>query len=533
MKYIALSLLILSGCSFKKNPLSDQDLEGHEELYSEPTTPKEIELPPNVKRLVIAATNDMEAEYSSQSFKVKDEQQGKVPSIEIGGEDIISKYFNILRDQYKNVVLLDSGDLFSGNSSLKEVQKFYASQNYDAITLGLGDFNLKLPAKMNSYTDFFKTFTQSSKTPLVISNLYELKSARHVEWKGSSPYLLKDVNGIKVGIIGLIPDDIANLTPVDNRIALFVENMLQSTLRQARLLKSLGANLIVVMTHQGLSCGREVAQERKLPLDKVNFDPKKEGVCDLSSPLGSYLERLPPNLVDVVIGGRNHEKVANYVQGTLVLSSFGKGKSFSYAEFFVNTKENTVLKDMTVVHQPVMFCHEFFKETSDCYFKDPSVDHEERIPATFLGKEIIINKNKIKTSRKVLPAIDFGKALSELKADIAYTAPSSRSSQLVALKLQGKLLIKILEEDFNGNFQDNWFPSPFHLEKEYLRITLQGEVVDAQKIYTVLADLEGIQSLHNLKKHLLNSKTKALVNQSWSSFPIADTIQTKMAAQRR
>jgi hypothetical protein len=533
MKYIALSLLILSACSFKKNPLSDQALEGHEELYSEPTAPKDIELPPNVKRIVIAATNDMEAEYSVQNFEIKDEHNEKPLSVEIGGEDVISQYFSILREQYKNVLLLDSGDLFSGNSRVKDVQKFYAFQNYDAITLGLGDFNLKLPSKMNSYTEFFKSFAKSSKTPLIISNLYDLKSARHVEWKGSSPYLLKEIDGIKVGIIGLIPDDIAKLTPVDNRVALFVENMLQSTLRQARLLKSLGADLIVVMTHQGLSCGREIAQERKLPLEKVNFDPKKEGVCDLSSPLGTYLERLPPNLVDVVIGGRNHEKVANYVQGTLVLSSFGKGKSFSYAEFFVNTKENLVLKDIAVVHQPVMFCHEFFKETSDCYFKDPSVDHEERIPASFLGKKINAKKTENKTTRQALPEVDFGKALSQLEADIAYIAPSSRSSQLVTLKIEGKLLIKMLEEDFNGKLAGNWFPSPFRMEKDYLKITLQGEAIDAQKDYTVLADLEGIQSLYNLKRHLLSSKTKSLMNKSWSSFSITDTVQTKMAAQLR
>lgn len=533
MKYIALSLLILSACSFKKNPLSDEALEGHEELYAEPAAPKALELPPHVKRIVIAATNDMEAEYSTQSFEVKDEDNEKPLTIEIGGEDVISQYFNILREQYKNVLLLDSGNLFSGDTSVKKVQKFYASQNYDAITLGLGDFNLKLPPKVNSYTEFFKKFAQSSKAPLVISNLYDLKSARHVEWKGTSPYLLKNIDGIKVGIIGLIPDDIAKLTPVDNRVALFVENMLQSTLRQARLLKSLGADLIVVMTHQGLSCGREIAQERKLPLEKVNFDPKKEGVCDLSSPLGTYLERLPPNLVDVVIGGRNHEKVANYVQGILVLSSFGEGKSFSFAEFFVNTKENTVLKDMTVVHQPVMFCHEFFKETSDCYFKDPSVDHEERIPARFLGKEIHTDKSKNKMTRKTLPEVDFEKALAELEADIAYIAPSSQKSQLVALKLPGKVLIKILEEDFNGKLKDNWYPSPFRLEKDFLEISLQGEAIDTQKDYTVLADLEGIQSLHALKKHLLSSKTRALMNQSWSSFSMSDSVQTKMAAQVR
>src|SRR5690606_1481839 len=105
-----------------------------------------------------------------------------------------------------------------------------------------------------------KQFARSSSTPLVLSNLIELKTARQVEWKGAVPYVMKDLGDVKVGIIGLLPDDIATLTPVDNRVGLFVEGMLQSTLRQARLLRSLGADIIVVLTHQGIPCGHNQAQ---------------------------------------------------------------------------------------------------------------------------------------------------------------------------------------------------------------------------------------------------------------------------------
>mgnify|MGYP001566035102 CR=1 FL=1 len=91
-----------------------------------------------------------------------------------------------------------------------------------------------------------------------------------------------------------------------------IENMLQSTLRYARLLRSLGAEAIVVITPQGLDCGKSLSSEMSLPIHKVNFGPKAK-VCDLQSALGVYLTRLPPHLVDVVVGGRNHQKVANYV----------------------------------------------------------------------------------------------------------------------------------------------------------------------------------------------------------------------------
>src|SRR5690606_34591581 len=123
------------------------------------------------------------------------------------------------------------------------------------------------------------------------------------------------------------------------RVGLFVENMIQNTLRQARLLRSLNADIIVVLTHLGMPCGHEQAQEKRLHLEKVNFRPREQGVCDLSSPLGSYLERLPPGLVDVVVGGRHHEKMANFVKDVLVLSGPEKGKGMIYAEFLVDTKK--------------------------------------------------------------------------------------------------------------------------------------------------------------------------------------------------
>ncbi|MGE3610346.1 MAG: hypothetical protein AB7I27_12210 [Bacteriovoracaceae bacterium] len=383
MKNILL-LVLLAACSLKHNPLDNETLNGHSELYSEPDHINQIKK--DQKRLVIAATSDIEGGFTPNTIKFKDDFN-KDQSIKIGGDEIISHYFKILREEYKNVILLDAGNILSENTSQSEIQQFYSRLKYDAVTLGLNDFKLKLP-NSKSPADYFQSFAQNSSTPLLLSNLYELKSARVVEWKGSLPYLMKEIDGIKVGIIGLIPDDIATLTPTHNRVGLYVESMLQSTLRHARLLRSLGAEIIVVMTNQGLDCGDVIADKKNLPIEKVNFDPNDKNACDLNGELGQYLVRLPPYLVDVVFAGRNGKKTANYINSTLVLSGFSSGKSFSYVEFILDRKTNKLIKDETVVHQPVLFCHEFFKETKDCFSGDSSVNHKLRVPAKFLGKDI-------------------------------------------------------------------------------------------------------------------------------------------------
>lgn len=535
MKIALCVLLVVASCSFKKSQLENQTLKGHQELYSEPEEPKLQKLEVDEKRVIIASTNDLHGNYDADSITFEDDANKKDLKIRIGGKDIIKSHFDILRETYKNVVLVDSGDIFSKANDLDSVKNFYAANDYDAVTVGLRDFNLKVSSDVSSNAELFQKFAKSSKVPVLLTNLYELKTARVVEWEGTKSHIIKDTNGVKVGIIGLIPDDIVAQTPVNNRVGLFVENMLQSTLRHARLLRSLGAEVIVVLTHQGIDCVSELASETKLPPKKVNFEPQREKVCDLKNVLGEYLERLPPQLVDIVIGGRNHLKMANYVNGTLVMGGFPDGRSFSYAEFVVNTKNKKIVPDKTVVHQPVYFCQEFFKETNDCFHEDESVNHKLRVPATFLGKPVVAAKVASQERMEaVTPAkpLAISKSLVQFKADLSYVPESSGETQLFVMAISGKELVKILEEDYNHDRKDNWQPSPFLLKDEELTISIAGMELDLKKSYRVLTDLESIQKHRSLIKQVGNYEAEALMNHSWASVE-EDSVSSQLAAQRR
>ena len=537
-----LFLVILSSCSFKKNLLENQTQSGHSELYSEPESPSSGSKE-GFSRVIIAATNDIQGHYRPNKIIFKDRQQEGQQSINVGGVNYISSYFQILRKHYGNVLLLDSGDLFSSKSQeVNFISDFYSELDYDAVTVGLDDFNIKLPSKFKSSSDFIKDFSAKSKTPLILSNLYEVKTARAVEWTGTFPYLIREVNGVKVGILGLIPDDVVELTPIDNRIGLYVDSMLESTLRQSRLLRSLGAEIIVVLTHQGLTCGEELAQELKIPLSKVNFEPEKKGICDLASKMGEYLNRLPPGLVDLVIGGRTENKTANFINNTLVINSFNNGLSFSYAELFVNTKTRKLQKEKTVVHQPVMFCQEFFKETNDCYTEDSSVDHKVRTSAEFLGKIIEPDTNLMQKfhyylndksntssirSKNIQSIVDFH------GGDISYSSTGLGVAKLVLISLRGADIINILEDDYNQGLESNWRPSPFSLNQSNLSLSIQGSSIENDKYYSVLVDLGEAQRHIALKKFISQSSTKSLNTVSWNEPGIEkDAVSTTMSSSQ-
>lgn len=530
MRLFLLLVLLTGSCTFKKN---NQKLKGHDELYSEPSTPKLIELEPHEKRIVIASTNDVHGAYSAGKIKLKDQHNNDSQYIPVGGKDVMASYFSILRETYQNVVLVDSGDIFRNGTNVKAVKDFYQSNKYDAVTVGLRDFNLKVSSKIGNNLNMFQKFANGNKVPLLLSNLYELKTARGIEWEGTQSHLLKDVDGLKVGIIGLVPDDIVSKTPINNRVGLFVENMLQSTLRHARLMRSLGADLIVVLTHQGVDCGNALAEEQKIPLKKVNFDPKREKICDTSSPLGEYLERLPPDLVDVVIGGRNHQKTANYINGTLVMSGFPDGASFNYAEFVIDTKANRIVPEKTVVHQPVMFCSEFFKETNDCFPEDSTVDHKKRIPATFLGKPVTPPATEAKEKSKT--TFNLKKLPDNLKvmgADISYLPESSGETQLMVVYLKGSELLKVLEEDFNRERKDLWQPNPYKLSGNELSLFVGGSEISLNKNYKILTDIESVQNHRFLLKKMNNLDVTVFMNHSWITVG-EDSVSTQMAAQVR
>ncbi|HLW56864.1 MAG TPA: hypothetical protein VKY27_05730 [Bacteriovoracaceae bacterium] len=527
MKLVLIFLLTVGACSFKKKPLSNQVLKGHSQLYSHPEVP-EVQDPEKYIRLSVASFNDLEGQLSPLHIEFKDKENKEKQSIKLGGKDVITQYVNILRQNSPHTLLLDSGDIFSPSLTTQEITSFYETLGFDAMTLGTNDFNIKLPEGYQSSPDYFKDFAAHSKTPLILSNIYDLKTARHVEWQGVRPYLLKEVGELKVGIIGIIPDDIVGKTTVDNRLGLFVENMLQSTLRQARLLKSLGANMIVVLTHQNINCGHQLARENKLPLEKVNFEPRNQSLCDLTNILGEYLKRLPPNLVDLVIGGRSEEKAANYVGNTLVLSGFPKGMSFNVADFYFDKKSKQLVSDLTYVYQPVMTCHEFFKETEDCYYKDETVDHKKRIPATFLGVPIEPTPEEVKnTSVK----IDYFKALKELNVDLIFNVGKEGNSQILTFEVSGSELIKLLEEEFNLGNAQYWHPNPFLKVDDSVFLLLAGEKIINNKIYKIALDLDSRNASIIFKSRLKNKDISVLHNHSWNDFNFSDKVSSKLSAQ--
>ncbi len=392
MKFLLLVLLAI-GCSFGKK--NNEKSDGHHRLYSSPENDEVKSLATTERRLIIISTNDLKGQLEAQQEKAEDKHSPEKALVSVGGADIMARYMEILRAQYPSqVVLVDAGNALSGtlvsrSSGAKALIEMFGRLKYDAIALSANDLaagpSMKAPL---SPTGWMPHLFKTQNTPVLLSNLLDLKTTKPVEWGKTTPQLLKEINEVKVGFIGLLPDDLPAKLDASVLNGLYVEPAMQSFLKQSRSLRLKGAEVIVLVMHGGVKCGVERAQEKSLPLAKVNFDPRDPKICDNDGALSKFVSELPLGSVDAVITGGGPGKVANFINGIPIMQAFGQGTSFARVDLVWDLEKKAVNAEKTLVHQPVRLCHRFFKESEDCFTEDNSIDHRELIPARYLEKNI-------------------------------------------------------------------------------------------------------------------------------------------------
>jgi len=147
------------------------------------------------EQLVIIGTTDVHGNLHSIDYFTNKPQSNSLVKIYTKVKEIRSKY--------KNTLLLDAGDLIVGTPlanyyALVKPEKenplitVYNTMGYDAFNLGNHEFGYTL-----EYLDKVK---KEAKYPLLSANIY----IHNTDKPAFKPYIIKNVNGIKVGIIGFI-----------------------------------------------------------------------------------------------------------------------------------------------------------------------------------------------------------------------------------------------------------------------------------------------------------------------------------------
>ena len=207
-----------------------------------------------------------------------------------------------VRAENKNNILLDAGDVFSGDLYFNAFEgaadvKLMNYLGYDAMTFGNHEFDLGGTEEGHkSLTEFIK----AAKFPMVSANLdfskdelFEgLQSNSHAEdFKDGQIYngVVLDVNGEKVGVFGLTTEETPSISSTGK---VEFNNYIESAKASVKAFQDQGIDKIVALTHIGLD-------------DSIKFDNDKE--------LAKQVEG-----IDIIVGGHTHSTI----DGPIVSNEF-------------------------------------------------------------------------------------------------------------------------------------------------------------------------------------------------------------------
>lgn len=199
------------------------------------------------------------------------ESQNLLPSHELrGGAAYLAWEIDNLRKE-KPSILLAAGDMIQGNTWInlfegKPIIAVMNAMNFDAMVLGNHEFDFGKSALLERIKE--------AKFPILAANVLGLGEF-------TKPYIIKKVDGIKIGIIGVVTQETPTSTHpknVEGLTFLPPEKALQKYVRELRA----KVDVIIVLSHLGYKIDLSIAH-------KI------------------------PN-IDVIIGGHSHTKLDKYVK---------------------------------------------------------------------------------------------------------------------------------------------------------------------------------------------------------------------------
>ena len=262
-----------------------------------------------------------------------------LPKAGRGGLAGISGYVSALRQKRNEdggaVLLIDAGDMWQGTleSNLGEgaaMVDAYNAMGYTAAAVGNHEFDFgpagpaAIPAQAgDDPRGALKQRFAEAGFPVLAANIIDNSTGMPVAWDNVRPSILVDVQGIKVGIIGVLTANGLRTTIAANTVGLSLAPLVETISKEAGALRDAGADIVIVTAHAGSRCTEFT-------------DPRDLSSCNLDGEIMRVAKALPKGLVDHIIAGHVHQGIAHIVNDIAVTSSYSSTRAFSRVDFTVD-----------------------------------------------------------------------------------------------------------------------------------------------------------------------------------------------------
>jgi len=345
---------------------------------------------------------------------------------------------NFLKSQKKPFVLLDAGDIFQGTpegdlTNGEVVVKVMNELGYDAMTLGNHEFDKGQKQ--------LKKLIEMANFSVLGANVVDKRTKRIVPWL--EPYYIKEIDGIKIGVLGLLTSAMPYLTMPEVRKGLEFQRETDVAKKYIPELKQ-KVDIVVALTHIGLSKDSE---------DDLFLAKNTDGI-------------------DIIIGGHTHnflEKPLN-VKNTMLVQAGCYGKCVGKITLKIRNKKIIGKKyELISINKKKFGEDEELKKIIENLTKDISAKMESVVgssaqklshSATDKNGEIPLGNWQADLFRKITNSDIAFQNAGGIRADLPEGKITLRhiyelapfGNTIFTMKLTGAQLKEILEKSVSGKF---------------------------------------------------------------------------------
>lgn len=372
-----------------------------------------VAAPPEPTQLIVVGTTDIHGWIDGHP-----EQTAEGESFRSGGLDVLGGYLANLRAKYGDaVVVVDSGDMYQGTlaANLSEGEAVIRAMNelgHAAAAVGNHEFDFGPVGPMSQALDpgadplgAVKRNAEIARFPLLGANIREKATGAIPGWV--KPYTIIERGGVKVGIIGVATEDTPEVTLAANVASLVFTDPAEAVREATAAVRRQGADAVIVIAHIGGSC-----TDLSNPLDTTS--------CAADSHLFQLARALPAGSVDAIFGGHSHQQVRHVVNGIPIMQAPPLGRGFSTVELWVDTANDEVLQERTVLRPHTPVCEQVFA-AGGC---NSRVGTGALAPATFEGLPVTPAAN---VRAAMQPFIDRTEAKRRSPIGVSIPAPVTRN----------------------------------------------------------------------------------------------------------
>ena len=293
-------------------------------------------------KINLVTTNDIHGVIASQKATFMNPQYPPT----IVGAAAFSKYVDKLKNSSirdnEGLLILDGGNIFQGNplGMADKGQTMIEWMNrigYDAMVPGSYDF---ISGAKN-----IQSLAVKANFPFLFSNL-ECDGCP-LEIDEIKPYIIKEMNGVKVGILGVVNSQISEIVLAENRMGTTAEFEVPTMRQWVPIMKSEGAEIVILLSSSGVPWDREEEYEKFT--EKVNNGEVNENNISLNALEMAYFAED----VDFIVAGGNSKGYwlpwYDPHSHTYIMQGYGNGTEFSHIKLLVDEDTHLFMGYETLV----------------------------------------------------------------------------------------------------------------------------------------------------------------------------------------